>query len=75
MFKFIDGFFACVKLLSDLLCAEIAEFFLEIAILLTTLLQILIAFLASMAVSFISCYLDLIILSNEFRFQGRVFCN
>ena len=65
MFKFIDGVFACVKLLSDLLCAE---FFLEIAILLTTLLQILIAFLASMAVSFISRYLDLIILSNEFRF-------
>ena len=34
MFKFIDGFFACVKLLSDLLCAEIAEYFVEIAILL-----------------------------------------
>ncbi|KAL9977288.1 hypothetical protein ACROYT_G014677 [Oculina patagonica] len=75
MFKFIEGFFACVKLLSDLLCAEIAEFFLEIAILLTTLLLILIAFLANMAVSFIARYLDLIILSNEFRFQGRVFCS
>ena len=38
MFKFIEGFCTSVKLLNDLLCAEIAEFFLEIVKLLTTLL-------------------------------------
>ena len=66
MFKFIEGFCASVKLLNDLLC-------LEIAILLTTLLLLLVAFLTNVAVSFITSYL--IIFSNEYRFQGRVFCN
>ena len=73
MFKFIEGFCASVKLLNDLLCAEIAEFFLEIVKLLTTLLLLLVAFLTNVAVSFITHYL--IILSNEYCFQGRVFCN
>ena len=43
-------------MLSDLLCAEIGEFFLEIVTRLTTLLLLLIALLAVMAVSFISSY-------------------
>ena len=73
MFKFIEGFCTSVKLLNDLLCAEIAEFFLEIVKLLTTLLLLLVAFLTNVAVSFITRYL--IILSNEYCFQGRVFCN
>lgn len=73
MFKFIEGFCASVKLLSDLLCAEIAVFFFEIVIQFTTLLLLLIALLANMAVSFISRYL--INFSGEYRLQGRVFPN
>ena len=57
----------------DLLCAEIAVFFLEIVILLTTLLLLLIALLANMAVSFISRYL--INFSGEYHLQGRVVSN
>lgn len=68
MRKFIEGFFVCVKLLSDFLCVEIIEFFLEIVILLTILLLILIVFFVNMAVLFILRYLDFIILSNECRF-------
>jgi len=47
----IDLLGASVKLLNDLLCAEIAEFFLEIAVLLTTLLLLLVAFLTNVAVA------------------------
>ena len=62
-----------------------AESFLEIAILLTTLLLILIAFLrapGSLQIDGGFIYLTLsgshnvsLMLSNEYRFQGRVLCN
>ena len=55
-----------LKLLSDLLCAETAEFFLEIVTRLTTLLLLLIALLANMAVSFISRYLVDVVLKTAF---------
>ena len=68
IFKFIEGLCASLtcKLLSDLLCAEIAEFFLEIVTRLTTLLLLLIALLANMAVSFISRYLVDVVLKTAF---------
>ena len=47
-------------------CAEIAEFFLEIVTRLTTLLLLLIALLANMAVSFISRYLVDVVLKTAF---------
>ena len=50
MLKFIEGFWANVKLLNDLLVAEIFEFFLQIVILLTTMLLLLIALLANVAI-------------------------
>ena len=55
-----------LKLLSDLLCAESAEFFLEIVTRLTTLLLLLIALLANMTVSFISHYLVDVVLKTAF---------
>ena len=63
IFKFIEGLCASLKLLSDLLCAEIAEFFLEIVTRLTTLLLLLIALLA---VSFISRYIVDVVLKTAF---------
>ena len=67
IFKFIEGLCASLKLLSDLLSAEIAEFFLEIVTRLTTLLLLLIiALLANMAVSFISRYLVDVMLKTAF---------
>ena len=66
IFKFIEGLCASLKLLSDLLCAEIAEFFLEIVTRLTTLLLVLIALLANMAVSFISRYIVDVVLKTAF---------
>ena len=66
IFKFIEGLCASLNLLSDLLCAEIAEFFLEIVTRLTTLLLLLIALLANMAVSFISRYLVDVVLKTAF---------
>ena len=63
IFKFIEGLCASLKLLSDLLCAEIAEFFLEIVTWLTTLLLLLIALLA---VSFISRYIVDAVLKTAF---------
>ena len=63
----MEGLCASIKLLSDLLCAEIAEFnFLEIVTRLTTLLFLLIALLANMAVSFISRYLVDVVLKTAF---------
>ena len=66
IFKFIEGLCASLKLLSDLLCAEITEFFLEIVTRLTTLLLLLIALLANMAVSFISRYFVDVVLKTAF---------
>ena len=63
IFKFIEGLCASLKLLSDLLCAEIAEFFLEIVTWLTTLLLLLIALLV---VSFISRYIVDVVLKTAF---------
>ena len=61
IFKFIEGLCARLKLLS-----EIAEFFLETVTRLTTLLLLLIALLANMAVSFISRYLVDVVLKIAF---------
>ena len=68
MLKFIEGFWANVKLLNDLLVAEIFEFFLQIVILLTTMLLLLIALLANVAFSFISRYLGTLFLNNDYCF-------
>ena len=66
IFKFIEGLCASLRLLSDLPCAGITEFFLEIVTRLTTLLLLLIALLTNMAVSFISRYLVDVVLKTAF---------
>ena len=55
IFKFIEGLCVSLKLLSDPLCAEIAEFFLEIVTWLTTLLLLYLQFHLSHVILWMLC--------------------